>query len=38
MKSRFLLIVLALSVLGLAGCTTESEDNGVKVERRYFGG
>lgn len=38
MKRRFLLLVLALSVLGLAGCTWESEENGVKVEKRYFGG
>lgn len=32
------MLLLALGMLGLAGCTWESEDNGVKVERRYMGG
>ena len=39
MKHRLLLLLLALGILGaVAGCTTESDENGVKVERHYFGG
>ena len=38
MTRRITILLLALGVLGLAGCTRESEDNGVKVERHYLGG
>ena len=38
MKRLLLLLALSLGALALSGCTTESEENGVKVERHYFGG
>ncbi len=38
MKRILLLLSLALGALALSGCTSESEENGVKVERHYFGG
>ncbi len=38
MKRILILLSLALGALAFTGCTTGSEENGVKVEHRYFGG
>lgn len=38
MKRILILLTLALGAMAVAGCTTESEENGVRIERKYFGG